>query len=132
MSVQLDEVKELKTAVVTVIIRNELHLPILGSALLTLTLTLYDQRSGALINRPLRQNILGITTPSPLRINGGLIDETGELDLRLEPDDNPILGTSRVETHVLFLEWTWMDDGVVKYGGEELLLPVTNFSKLPV
>jgi hypothetical protein len=136
MAIQLDTVKELKTAVITATVRNELHEPILGSALLTLTCEIFDKNTGTVI-RP-KASILGLTVsggaaPAGDRINGGIIDETGLLNLRLDPADNPILGGSKKpEVHVVFIEWTWLDGGVPKYGGEELLLPVWNFDKLPV
>jgi hypothetical protein len=127
--IPLDSVKELKSATVTVTLRNQDHQPIPGSGLQTLRLTLFDEKTGALINRPFQQDILGL---DPTRVNGGTIDETGELSLWLEPEDNPILGSNKnPETHILFLEWSWLDSGT-KYGGVELRLPVENFIKLPV
>jgi hypothetical protein len=139
--IQLGQVNELKTAVIVVTIRNELHEPIQGSMLLTLVCTLYDQDTQSdndgVINLRDEQSILGITLAGPpgvganVRVNGGLIDETGVLNLRFDPADNPIIDpTKDVENHMLLLEWTWMDDGVPKYGGQEFVLPVANLNKI--
>jgi hypothetical protein len=137
-TITLGTINEGKTAVIIVTIRNENHDPILGSALLTLTLTLYDQDTQTeteiddVINGRTEQDILGVTEPPPpARVNGGLIDETGILNLRLDPADNPIIDpTKDVENHIMLLEWTWLDDGVIKYGGQEFILPVANLNKI--
>jgi hypothetical protein len=136
-TITLGTINEGKTAVIIVTIRNENHDPILGSALLTLILTLYDQDTQTetpiddVINGRTEQDILGVTVPTPIRVNGGLIDETGVLNLRLDPLDNPIIDpTKDVENHIMLLEWSWLDDGATKYGGQEFILPVANLNKI--
>jgi hypothetical protein len=139
--IQLGQVNELKTAVIVVTIRNEVHEPIMGSMLLTLVCTLYDQDTqfdtAGTINGRDEQDILGITLGPPpgaganVRVNGGLIDENGVLNLRFDPADNPIIDpTKDVENHMILLEWTWLDDGVPKFGGQEFVLPVANLNKI--
>ena len=78
------------------------------AALVTVTATLYLEADGTVINSRNDQDILDA--------NGGLITDEGVLTLRLEPDDNVLVGHPAVtvdahETHILRIEWTW-DDAV--------------------
>lgn len=124
MSIELQSVKEGKTAVVQCTVQNELHEAIPGSGLETLTLKLYDKETLTVLNSRDRVDILGL---SPVRVNGATINEQGLLDLRLDPADTAIVDEELAqEIHVLLVEWTWFDTGVRKYGGEELELPIDN------
>lgn len=70
----------------------------------SLTLTLYDEDSEAVINEREDQSILNA--------NGGSVDASGLLTLTLDPADNPILATGKEqERHVALLTWEWGADG---------------------
>ena len=73
--------------------------PVAGSALSTLAYTLYEARTGAVIN--------GRRATSILNENGGVIDEDGNLQLRLDAADMARVGTADSETHVALVEGTW-------------------------
>ncbi len=73
--------------------------PVAGSALSTLVYTLYEARTGAVIN--------GRRGTSILNQNGGVIDEGGNLQLRLDAADMARVGTADSETHVALVEGTW-------------------------
>ncbi len=77
------------------------------AALATVTATLYDETTGAVINSRNDQDILDA--------NGCVVDASGNLTLRLQPLDNVLVGSPDVddhETHILRIQWTW-DDGVL-------------------
>lgn len=83
--------------------------------LLSLTVTLFNEADGAVINSRNAQNILGA--------NGGSIVST-EVRLRLQPVDNPIVDTdldrSEIEYHVARFSFTWSDGVLTRTGIEEV------------
>lgn len=107
---------------ITAVIRDETGAAIPGSALETLTLTLYALDANlTILNGRDRQDILGE--------NGGSVNAQGELVLLLNPEDNAIIDDSvRVERHVALFEWTYNDGRI---GRQELVLKVVNLSKVP-
>lgn len=115
-----DVVRESQPAVIAVVTVNEQN-PVLFSGTLTketglpvplvdlstLTLTLYDQVTDAIINSRDDQSILNA--------NGGTFHATsGAFALTLGPSDNVILGapaTGQAETHIALIEATWAGGG---------------------
>lgn len=88
--------------------------------LTTLTLTLYELRSGTVINSCTARNILNL--------NGGTVSSAGALEIRLDAADMACLGTASSEVHVALLEWTW--GSPVKAGKHEIAFTVTNLLKV--
>lgn len=81
-------------------------------ALITLTATLYDWATSAVINSRNAQDVLDA--------NNGTLTSQGVLTLRLGPSDNAIVGTpssGAIELHCLVLKWTF-NDGVATRTGE--------------
>lgn len=99
--------------------------PIPGSALTSLTLTLY--RKGApvgsdIINARDDMDILGV--------NGGSVDANGVLTLILDPEDMPMLNASVTkETHVALLTWTYNSGATT--GRAEVFFPVHDLQHVP-
>ena len=82
--------------------------------LATLTATLFDEATGAVIN--------GRNAQSVMDAHGGAVATDGTLTLRLQPLDSVIVGSVEVgetETHILRLEWTWSDGTATRTGRRE-------------
>jgi hypothetical protein len=87
--------------------------------LVTLTATLYDQRTGRVINSRSAQSVKDA--------NGGTVAVNGTLTLILLAADNPIIGDTvpgGVERHVLRLAWTYSDGSNTIPGVGEWLIEV--------
>ena len=93
------------------------------AALATLTLLLYDQASGYIINS--WKGASDSVGKNILDANGCSVDSGGAITIELNAADNPIVGTSLGvggrETHVARVEWTWSDGNTTRTGREELL-----------
>jgi hypothetical protein len=115
-------IAEETTQRITAVIRDETGTVIPGSALTSLTLTLYAlDAQKTIINERERVSILNE--------NGGSVSEGGALALLLTPEDQVIIDdTVEVERHVLLFEWIY-DGG--KTGRQELELKVVNLEKVP-
>lgn len=89
------------------------------AALLSLTATLYDEATSAVINSRNAQSVLDA--------NQGAVASDGALTLRLTPSDAVIAGSVSVgatERHVLRLTWTWSDGVATRTGIDEWVLLV--------
>lgn len=88
----------------------------------TITMTLYDKVTGAIINSRDHVNIFNT--------GGGTLDALGYFTLILAPEDNVILNpaVNLQELHVLLLEWTY--EGGTKKGKQEILIGVKNLQKV--
>lgn len=87
--------------------------------LASLTVTLYDDATNAVINSRNGQNILGA--------NGGTIEVDNTVTMRLDPADNVIVGSAsedETENHVARFEYTYNDGQQVRTGSEERLFAV--------
>ena len=107
----------------TALLTDEAGEPISGADLTTLTLTLYDQRSRAVINNRQAQDVLND--------NDVTINTDGQLVWTMQRADNAIIGTPRpgvTETHIALFEWTW--DAGTKAGLHELLIEVKQIEKV--
>ena len=68
----------------------------------SLTLTLYDETTGDIINNRQNQNILDA--------NGGTVAANGDLTLNLNGSDNVIVAnTGQTENHIALTRWVWTD-----------------------
>lgn len=91
-----------------------------ASALDTLRLTLYEQRTGAILN--------GRDQADILNTGGGTVSSAGDLVLVLSPADTALVHQSAaVETHVAYLEWTY-NSGADR-GRAVIEYPVRNLRK---
>ena len=97
-----------------------------ASDLDSLTLTLIDELTHGVINNRSAQDILNV--------NGGVLDEAGNLSLRLDPDDMGITNTGLPrEWHDAQLTWLWtLGSPAVQYTGfASLKFRVLNVAYLP-
>lgn len=94
------EVGEAATAILRGTIRDAAGTALPGSAIGALTLTLYELRTGSILNS---RNAVSIKNA-----NGGTIDSNGDLTLTLSPADNAMLTQAVAhETHVALIRWTY-------------------------
>ena len=117
-------VLEKTTAQYTATLKDEAGVVIPSADLTTLTLTLYDEATGAIINSRDNQNVLNAT--------GVSIDASGLLTWTMDPDDNAIVDTSlapgRTELHVARFDFTWSGGG--KTGRRLILVEVRQLDKV--
>jgi hypothetical protein len=90
------------------------------TVLTTLTLTLYLDRVGTVINSRSAQDILNA--------HGGAVDSAGALTIRLDPLDMIIVSGKQTELHIALIEWTW--GSPLKSGKHEIAFTVTNLLKV--
>lgn len=90
--------------------------------LATLTLTLFVERDGAIINS--RDGI------DILNTNGGTVGVDGVGTYTMEPADNPIVrtGSKQEEYHIALFEWTY--SGGTKDGKQPVRLKVVNLQNV--
>lgn len=119
-------IAEEATAILTAVIRDTEGAGLPAENLDALTVTLYDEASEDIINSRERQSILNE--------NGGTVDSSGNLTLRLDPADTPILDdTLTHEWHIALFEWNWQvgSPPVSYYGKAEVKHKVRNLEKVP-
>ena len=86
------------------------------ASLITLTCTLFDWTTAAVINSRNAQTVLDA--------NNGLVASDGTLTLRLGPLDNIIVGTpasGTKEIHCCLFTWTWSDGVATRTGRSDPL-----------
>lgn len=94
--------------------------PIAAADLSTMTMTLFDAGTAAIINGRDDTDILGV--------NGGSV-LAGAWQLDLTPEDMVILASAnKTEVHVLLVEWTATNG---KKGKAVVILTVDNLTKVP-
>lgn len=118
------KVREKCTAVYTATIKDENGVALASASLTTLTLTLYDQASGTIINSRDAQDILNTHNVT--------VSALGVLVWTMQPADNAIVGTSVAagyrERHVALFQWTW--SAGTKAGKYEVLIDVEQLVKV--
>jgi len=97
-------VQEATTATYTATLKDDAGVVIPSADLTTLTLTLYNEKTDAVINSRTAQDVLGV--------NGGTVHATsGLLTQVFAPADNPIIDTAlehgRTEVHIAQFDFTW-------------------------
>ena len=112
---------ESQTTRVTGTLKDEKKNPIPAGSINTLTLTLYDRRTGNIINSRDGMDILNV--------NGGTVVGQGDFALELSPGDMVIVdsGLSR-EVHIALIKFTY---GTGKSGAHEVEIAVVNLVKVP-
>ena len=108
----------------TATIIDEAETAIALSAMTTLTLTLYDEETGTVINSRNDQDVLNT--------NNVTVSSAGLLTWLIQPGDNAIVGTRRragqYEKHVALFEYTWSSGS--KASKHELTLEIRQLDKV--
>ena len=127
MALTVDErkINELTSFQYTGTLKDETDTVIPLADLTTLTLTIYNLATLAVINSRSHQDIKNT--------NGGTFHATsGLLTMVFAPDDSPIidgdLDFGEWEEHVALFEWTW--DSGAKGGNHQITLYVVNLGKV--
>lgn len=118
------EVIEETTPTYTVTLLDEDGTPIQGEDLITLTLTLYQEYTGVVVNTRDHQNVL--------QTNGVTVDVNGVLEWKMDVLDTTILNDSLPrEPRIALFEFTYPGVTVTEYGKHEARILVRNLSKVP-
>jgi hypothetical protein len=118
------DVPERATVRLTTTLRDLDEQPLLLSAIDTVTLTLYNDRTGEIVNGRLRDDIKNS--------NGGTVSSGGGLTLRLDPEDTVIIDDEKAsELRVAQILWTWTEDSVEHQGTAEIAFIVRNLQQIP-
>lgn len=116
-----DLIPEKSTWRYTGVLKDEKAVAIPAASLTTLTLTLYNLETLAIIN-----SLDGINI---LNTNRGTVDANGNLAITLHPADNLIVDTTKIEeTHMMLLQWTYAAG--VEAGRHEVEFKVRNLDKV--
>jgi hypothetical protein len=99
MGIYLGEINEATTARYTATMYDETDAVIDGTALNTLTLTLYEKRTRNIIGSRNGQNVLNT--------NGVAVTATGGLTWTVAKADTAIVGNGKIERHVGVFVGTW-------------------------
>lgn len=99
MSVYLGSVNEATTGRYAATMYDETGGVIDGTALTTLTLTLYEKRSKTILNSRNAQNVLNA--------NGVAVTAVGALTWTIAKEDTAMVGTAQLERHVAVFQGTW-------------------------
>jgi hypothetical protein len=122
MRIRTPHVKAGESAFLTHSIVDQDGAAIAAADLDTLTLTLYDEFSGDVINERDAQDVLNA--------NGTTVNSLGGVEIYLEPDDNIITDSDRYrEWHVVELVWTYTPSGTTLTGKSVLKFKVWNHTK---
>ncbi len=117
-------VREKCTAIYTATIEDENGAALAASSLTTLTLTLYDQASSAIINSRDAQDVLNA--------HNVVVSALGTLTWTMQPADNVIVGADipigGVEAHIALFQWTW--SAGAKTGKYEIQIDVKQLEKV--
>lgn len=90
--------------------------------LTTITLTLYDKKTGNILNGRNKQNVLNT--------NNVTIDSAGQLVWELQPADLAIVNTNNTnESHIALFEWSWSQG--TKFGKREVDVAIRNLTNVP-
>ena len=106
MAVYLGEINEATTGRYTATLYDETGATIDGSTLTTLTLTLYDVKTGSFINSRNAQDVKNT--------NGVAITAAGALTWTIAKEDTVIVGRATRERHRALFVGTW-ESGVKKF-----------------
>lgn len=93
-----------------------------ASSLTTMTLTVYDKKTGNILNSRDDQNVLNA--------NNVTIDVNGAFEWIIQPADLAIVNTNLAnESHIALFEWSW--NSGTRFGKQEIELSVKNLTKVP-
>lgn len=114
-------VKEGTTSKIVATLLDQDDVPVPGDQLTALKLTLYEQKSKAIINNRNDQNVL--------QQNDVTVDENGILTFKMRVQDNVIVNPRRDvpnEVHVAMFTYGWNDGDFGGVGKHECLITVVN------
>ena len=106
MAVYIGEINEATTGRYTATMYDETGTVIDGTAMDTMTLTLYDKKTGAVINSRSAQNVKNT--------NGVAVTSAGALTWTIAYADTAMVGSEGRERHVATFIGTW-DSGAKKF-----------------
>jgi hypothetical protein len=106
MAVYIGELNEQTTGRYTATMYDETGATIDGTAMTTLTLTLYDNRTGSIINSRSAQNVKNA--------NGVTLAASGALTWTISTSDSVMVGRAGRERHTALFIGTW-DTGSKKF-----------------
>ena len=90
--------------------------------LTAITLTVYDKKTGNILNSRDEQDVLNT--------NNVTITTAGDVEWIIQPADIAIVNANLVnETHIALFEWTW--NSGTRVGKQEIELAVKNLTKVP-
>lgn len=119
-----DPILEKTTPKLTAVLQDENGNPIAGSALGTLTLTLYNLNDGptyTILNSRDNQNVLNT--------NNVTVDESGNLTWEMQTGDTPLVDAALdIEKHRAVFTWTY--NGGTKTGRHVIDMAVKNLQKV--
>jgi len=117
-----DPIPERATTLITATLKDELGVVIPAAGLTTLTLTIYEKETLAIVN--------AVTDTNILNTGRGTVGANGLLTLTLDPLDNQIVSTAGPleERHILLIEFTY---GAGKAGRHEIEVTVRNLALVP-
>ena len=120
MSVYLGTINESTTGRYTATMYDETGTVIDGTAMSALTLTLYDKRSGTVVNSRINQDVFGV--------NGVAVTNVGGLTWTIAKEDTAMVGTGQIERHVGVFIGTWAAG--VKRFVHEIEMDVINIKRV--
>ena len=122
MATYLGIVLERATARYDAVIKDEDGVAVPAAQIGALTLTLYNKKTGAIVNSRSDVDILNA--------NGGAVDSAGNLSFLFTPADMAIVdSTQQSEVRVGLFEWTY--GGGAKEGRHEIEVTVKNLGRVP-
>ena len=113
------QVNEKTTARYQTTLLDETGVGIASGSFVSLSLTLYNVSTGAIINSRNSQNVLNA--------NNVTISGSGLLTWTMVPNDNSIIGSEKTEHHKALFEGVYSTDKAVRY---PIFIVVTNLTKV--
>ena len=115
-SFEREKVGEQTTARYTNRFYDEAGDPLADTDLNALTLTIYEEAGGTIIN--------GVNDTNILNVGRGVVDAQGNLTITLEPADNQVVNSAREdEVHAMLIKWTY---NTTSKGAHLVRFPVRN------
>jgi hypothetical protein len=120
VSIETDAIAPDTTPRYTGVLKDDLGNPVPGSALNTLTLTIADPMTGAIVN--------GCELVNILNVGRGTVDSFGNLTVALTVEDTDVSGSAGLPTvptvpRALIFDYTYNDGAAV--GRHEAIFPIT-------
>lgn len=117
------EFAERATVELTATLKDQDGAVVPASVIGALTLRLYDEASGTVINS--RDGV------DVKNVNGGAVSELGALTMRLDAADMAIVDAAKAsELHIALFEWDWTQSSVTRHGKAEIAFVVKNLAKV--
>jgi len=102
-----ERVRELSSGSVYLLLQDDLGVPIGSGSLNTLTLSLYDKRTGTVINSRNNLNALNANNVTVYSSVQGSGTTAYTVLWEVQPADNALVGTRELEPHRAIFEYTW-------------------------